>query len=173
MSNEPSLKELYDLILQLNTKIDRMERAIKTNTHSLSVDVPEGNMADWIENCQVTTVDLGMVYDNNGCVAALKNCILRNHNTSPIPLAYIKNTLYVYESCGWSKWTEEHLHVLVRDIWRKFLYVHMHAEPDPLLEDEMKDFQRSRILEMRKKIYEVKNNRADMYRWIKSVIPKN
>ena len=175
MSNEPSLRDLYELILQLNAKIDRMEKTIKINksANSFSVDVPASNIVEWIENCQVNTEDIGMVYDENGCVAAIKNCILRNHNTSPIPLAYIKNKLYVYESCEWSKWTEDNLHVLVRDIWRKFVYLHMHTEPDPSLEDEIKDFHRGRILEMRKKIYEVKNNRVDMHRWIKSVIPKN
>ena len=177
MAHEPSLKDLYDLISQLNAKIDRMENTIKTikntNTNSFSVDVPESNIVEWIQNCDVSIEDVGMVYDNNGCVAAMRNCILRNHNMTPIPLIYNKNALRVYESSGWSKWTEDHLHVLVRDIWRKFVYVHMHAEPDPLLEDDMKDFQRMRILEMRQHIYDVKKNRADMYRWIKSMILKN
>ena len=136
MTHEPSLKDLYDLISQLNAKIDRMENTIKTitntNTNSFSVDVPESNIVEWIQKCDVSIEDVGMVYDNNGCVAAMRNCILRNHNMTPIPLIYNKNALRVYESSGWSKWTEDHLHVLVRDIWRKFVYVHMHAEPDPL-----------------------------------------
>jgi hypothetical protein len=173
MTNEPSLKDLYDLILQLNAKIDRMEQAIKTNTNSFSTDIPESTIIEWISNCEVSKEDIGMVYDNNGCIAAIKNCILRNHNTVTIPLIYNKNTLYVYESSGWSKWTEEHLHVLIRDIWRKFVYFHMHAESDPSIDDDMKDFQRKRILEMRQKIYDVKKNRLDMYRWIKNIILKN
>ena len=177
MAHEPSLKDLYDLVLQLNAKIDRMEKTIKTikntNTNIFSEDVHESTIVEWIVNCEVNEEDIGMVYDNNGCIAAIKNCILRNNYTTPIPIISNKNTLYVYESSGWSKWTEEHLHVLVRDIWRKFVFLHIHAEPDPLLEDDMKDFQRRRILEMRQKIYDIKKNRVDMYRWIKSMILKN
>ena len=177
MAHEPSLKDLYDLVLQLNAKIDRMEKTIKTitntNTNSFSADVPESTIVEWIVNCEVNEEDISMVYDNNGCISAIKNCILRNNDTTPIPIISNKNTLYVYESSGWSKWTEEHLHVLVRDIWRKFVFLHIHAEPDPLLEDDMKDFQRRRILEMRQKIYDIKKNRVDMYRWIKSMILKN
>ena len=79
MAHEPSLKDLYDLISQLNAKIDRMENTIKTitntNTNSFSVVVPVSNIVEWIQNCDGSIEDEGMVYDKNGCVAAIRHSI--------------------------------------------------------------------------------------------------
>jgi hypothetical protein len=156
--------ELYKLVLKLTDRISRLEKMMQYNQ---TMDDPSTNLTEWINSCTVTTDDVEIVYDNNGHINAMKNCIMRNHALSPIPMRLNKNTLYVYGSNGWEKWNNTtHMQELMRDIWCKFVCMHMHATPDPLLEDDMRDFQRARILEMRQQLYDVKKNRMEMYRWL-------
>ncbi len=158
---------LYDLILKLTQRIERLEKIVQSNPLP---DVPATNLTEWINNCIITEEDIEMAYENNGHIRAMRNCILRNHETSPLPILFHKNKLYVYETDTWEKWCNTtHLHILVRDVWRKFLKLHMNTPPDLTLEEDMRDLQRKRILEMRQQIYEVKKNRADMYRWIMKI----
>ena len=159
--------DLYQLVLQLTERVNRLEKMVRSNPMP---DTPSVNLSKWIENCLVTTEDVDMVYENNGFMNAFKNCITRNHANSPIPIMKLKNTSYVYDSDGWEKMdSETHIHVLTRDIWRKFLKLHMQTPPDPLLEDEMRDMQRKCILEMRQKLYEVKKNRTELCRWVMKI----
>lgn len=159
--------DLHALILQLTERVNRLEKMVRSNPIQ---DAPSVNLSEWIENCIVTTDDVDMVYENNGFMNAFKHCIARNHTNSPIPIMKFKNMTYVYGSDNWEKLdTEAHIHVLTRDIWRKFLKLHMQTPPDPLLEDDMRDMQRKRILEMRQKLYEVKKNRMELCRWVMKI----
>jgi hypothetical protein len=160
-------QDLHKLILQLTERVKRLEKMVQSNPIT---DIPEMNFTKWIENCIVTSEDVEMVYENNGYREAIRNCISRNHTISPLPIIRHKNRLYIYETDNWEKWDNStHLHVLVRDIWRKFIKSHMNATPDPMLEEEMRDLQRKRILEMRQKLYEVKKNRAELYQWLHKI----
>ena len=159
--------ELYQMILKLTERVNHLEKMIKNNPIA---DTPSTNLSEWIGNCLVTIEDVEMVYEKNGYANAIRNCITRNHADSPIPIMKLKNTMYVYESYGWEKWDNTtHMHVLVRDIWRKFIKLHMDAITDKLLEEEIRDMQRRRILEMRQKLYEVKKNRMELCRWLMKI----
>lgn len=159
--------DLHALVLQLTERVNRLEKMVRSNPIS---DAPSMNLSEWIENCVVTTEDVDMVYENNGFMNAFKNCIARNHANIPIPIMKFKNMTYVYESDSWEKAdSTDHIHVLTRDIWRKFLKLHMQTPPDPLLEDDMRDMQRKCILEMRQKLYEVKKNRMELCRWVMKI----
>jgi hypothetical protein len=159
--------ELHQLVLQLTERVNRLEKMVRSNPIA---DTPSTNLSEWIGNCMVTVEDVDMVYENNGFMNAFKNCITRNHSISPIPIMKLKNTMYVYEYDGWEKLdSTTHIHVLTRDIWRKFLRLHMQTPVDPLLEDDMRDMQRKCILEMRQKLYEVKKNRMELCRWVMKI----
>ena len=159
--------DLHKLVLQLTERVNRLEKMIKSNPIA---DNPSRTLSEWIGNCLVTIEDVEMVYEKNGFASAIRNCIMRNHSDSPIPIMLFKNAMYVYDSDNWEKWDNTtHMHVLVRDIWRKFIKLHMDAIPDPLLEEELRDMQRKRILEMRQKLYEIKKNRMELCRWLMKI----
>ena len=151
---------LYKLIQQLTERVNRLER-----TNPIA-EIPSKNLSEWISNCVVTVEDVEMVYENNGFINAMKACIERNHTITPLPMTICKNTMYIYESNRWEKWDNAvHMHVLVTDIWRKFIKIHMVAIPD----EETRDIQRRCILEMRQKLYDVKKNRIELYRWLTKI----
>ena len=159
--------DLYKLILQLTDRVNRLEKMVQSNP---IIDAPSMDISEWIENCVVTAEDVEMVYENNGYANAIRSCITRNHTNMPIPIMIHKNSLYVYKSNCWEKWDNTtHIHVLIRDIWRKFVKLHMHTPSDPTLEGEIHDIQRKRILEMRQKLYDVKKNRMELCRWLMKI----
>jgi hypothetical protein len=80
-----------------------------------------------------------------------------------------KNVLYVFDENGWSKWTDEHLRLVVKNIWQKFVYVHMNTPVDLSVEEELRDFHRKKIIELRKTVYEIKKNRVEFARYLKGV----
>lgn len=152
---------LYKLILQLTERISHLER-----TNSIT-ETPFTNISEWISNCKVITEDVEMVYENNGFMYGMQKCIERNHIMSPMPIMICKNTMYVYESNKWEKWSNtSHMYMLITDIWRKFIKIHMDAYP---CDEETRDMQRRCILEMRQKLYDVKKNRMELYRWLTKI----
>ena len=173
MNNEPCMKDLYELVLKLNDKIDRLETIIKSNNCSFTIDTPPAtDIIEWTKNSAIIMDDMDVLY-NSHCIDAMKKFILRNHNTSPIPIMFKKNTLYVYEVSGWIKFSEEHLSIMVRDIWCKFLSIHMQIKNDMSIEETVRDYRMKHTLEMRLNIYDVKKNRAELLRWIKNIVMKN
>jgi hypothetical protein len=159
--------DLYKIIQQLTERVNRLEKMVQSNP---IVDAPSTSLSEWIDTCNVVAEDVEMVYENNGYANAIRNCVRRNHTNIPMPIMIYKNALYVYESNKWEKWSNlTHMHVFTRDLWRKFVKLHMQTIPDQSLEDEMYDLQRKRILEMRQKLYEVKKNRMELYRWLMKI----
>lgn len=165
------INDLYELIVKLSNKIDRLENVIKSNNCSIDMNIPEMKIEEWSCNCIVRPDDIETVYRDSG-LDALKNCVLYNVNISPAPLLMNKNIMYVFDENGWSKWTDEHMRIFIRNIWQKFIYIHMNTPADPSLEDDLLDFHRKKILEMRKNVYDVKKNRMEFTRYLKSVCVK-
>lgn len=167
---DPTIADLCELIQKLSDKIDRLEKVIKTNGCAMGMgfNTPEVNIDDWSRNFVVREDDVETVYRDGG-LDAMKNCVLYNNSLSSIPLTMNKNILYVFEETGWSKWTEEHLRTLIKNIWQKFVYIHMNTPVDPSVEEELRDFHRKKIIEMRKTVYDVKKNRVEFARYLKGV----
>jgi len=162
-------EDLYQLIRELTERVRRLEKMVQSNS-VVNARTPSVAMTDWIANCTVSTEDVEMVYEINGYVNAIKNCILRNHAISPIPLMRHKNKLYVYTVDSWEKWDNAtHMNSLIRDLWYKFIRVHMSEHNDPRSEDELYDIRRKRILEMKQKLYDVKKNRAELCQWLHKI----
>lgn len=166
----PTIADLCELIHKLSDKIDRLEKVINTNNcvMGIGMNTPEVNIEEWIRNCSVRQDDIDTVYRDGG-LDAMKNCVLYNNGLASIPLIMNKNTLYVFDENGWSKWTDEHLRTIIIKVWQKFVYVHMNTPVDPSVEEELRDFHRKKILELRKTVYDVKKNRIEFARYLKGV----
>ena len=162
-------EDLYQLIRELTERVGRLEKMVQSN-RVVNANTPSVTMTDWMTNCSVASEDVEMVYEINGYGNAVKNCILRNHAKSPIPLMRHKNKLYVYTVDSWEKWDNDtHMNSLIRDLWYKFIRVHMSEHNDPRSEDELYDIRRKRILEMKQKLYDVKKNRAELCQWLHKI----
>lgn len=75
--------------------------------------------------------------------------------------------MYVFDSNNWEKWdATTHLYAVVRDIWRKFIKLHMDTT---ILDDEMHDIHRKLIIEMRHKLYDIKKNRMELCKWLMKI----
>lgn len=166
----PTITDLCELIQKLSDKIDRLENVIKTNNCAMGIgfNTPEVNIEEWTRNCTVRQEDVDTVYRDGG-LDAMKNCVLYNNSLSHIPVMMNKNVLYVFDENGWSKWTDEHLRLVIKNIWQKFVYIHMNTPVDQSVEEELRDFHRKKIIELRKTVYDVKKNRIEFARYLKGV----
>ena len=155
MNQEPTIVELYELILSLHAKVDKLSAVRQTNPSS-NMAIPEMNIAQWIDQCVVPKEYIDMVFEV-GHVAAFQQCVLYNIGLRKIP---IKQTM-VYDASGWTRFTDEHLRVLIRDVWRKFVFYHMKIPADA----DAHDLHRKLIIDMRRSLYDVKKTRAVLMRW--------
>ena len=160
---EPTIAELYELVRSLHAKIDKLT-AVQTNATQLSK--PEYNLVDWIKQCVVSKEHLTAVFENRH-IEAFQQCVSDNCQTCPAPIAYINKAVFVYDDTNaWTKLSDEHLRVLIRDIWRRFVFYNLNTPSEA--EDEIQDLNRRLIIDMRRVLYDVRKNRAELMRWVKA-----
>ena len=158
---EPTIAELYELVRSLHAKIDKLTAAQTTTTN---LSKPEHNLTEWIKQCVVTKEHLTAVFENRH-VEAFQQCVSDNCETSPAPFAYINKCVFVYdETDNWTKLSDEHLRVFIRDIWRRFVFYNLNIPSEA--EDEIQDLHRRLVIDMRRILYDVRKNRTIVKRWI-------
>lgn len=161
---EPTIAELYELVRSLHAKIDKLSVGGQTTS---ALPNPELNLADWIHQCVVTKEHLEIAVDNRQ-IEAFQQCILYNSVVMQLPIATIDKKTLVYDDTGkWTKITDEHLRVLIRDMWRKFVHYNLSTLSETS-DDDTQDVRRRMIIDMRRILYDVRKNRAEVMRWIKS-----
>ena len=173
--------KLYDLINKLYDKIEVLERKIDRlslnptevnisqirSLNGLSSDPPQ-NFDDWLTTIQISPESVTLVTSN---IPNAFKSVVKDHVAdceSPIYKNKNNNKLYVYDKTNtWVQWTDENLNTLVCEIWRKFMKTHVEMTYD---HEELYLAQRKQILEMRRKLLEVKKTKNDLSLWLRQII---
>jgi len=173
--------KLYDLINKLYEKIEVLERKIdRLSLNPNEVDIsrirslnglssdPHQNFEDWLTEIQISPESVTLVTSN---IPNAFKSVVKDHIAdckSPIYKNKNNNKLYVYDKTNtWVQWTDENLNTLVREIWKKFMKFHIEMKYD---HEELYLAQRKEILDMRRKLLDVKKNKSDLGLWLRQII---
>lgn len=164
--------ELRNLIQKLYNKIEVLEKKIDTlslnsNKHSQNIrPPPPKNFTEWVSD--ITISDDAVLHIMSGTLQAFQNALKIPLTTEDVPIYKHNNKLYVFdENNEWSLWEEENLIILIREIWRKFIRIHLTIVPD---NEEIHLAQKKLILDMRRTLFDVKKNRHELNQWLKVIL---
>jgi hypothetical protein len=171
--------KLYDLIEKLYAKIEVLERKIDNMSLNKSCDVsvsqirqlnglndPSRNFNEWLNDIQVTNESISLVTDN--LLTAFQTVVKPILTSSDVPFYKHNTKLYVFDQTKtWVQWGEENLVLLVSEVWRKFIKAHLVMTYD---HEELYLAQRKNIVDMRRKLIDVKKTRNELTLWLKQII---
>jgi hypothetical protein len=171
--------KLYELVEKLYAKIEVLERKIDNLSLNKSCDAsvsqirrlnglndPSQNFTEWLNDIQVADESILLVTSN--LLTAFQSVVKPLVTASDVPFYKHNNKLYVFDNNGaWVQWDEENLGLLVREVWRKFMKAHLVMTYD---HEELYLAQRKNIVDMRRKIIEVKKTRNEFNLWLKQII---
>jgi len=171
--------KLYDLINKLYEKIEVLERKIdRLSLNPNEVDIsriralnglssdPHQNFEDWLTAIQISPESVTLVTSN--IPNAFKSVVNDHIADCEPPIYKHNNKLYIYDKTNaWVQWTDENLNNLVLGIWRKFMKTHVEMTYD---HEEMYLAQRKQILEMRRKLLDVKKTKNDLGLWLRQIM---
>jgi hypothetical protein len=170
MNNEPTLRDIYDMMVRLNDRMERIERNIESN-HDISWSTDHlKTISDWTGGAIVNLDHLSCLFEtDNNTLPAFKKCIMFNRETADneLPVRKHKNTVYVLnDDRRWAKWNDENTRLFIQVIWQKFIGLDVNTPPDPSCGDDINLLRRKSVIGMRKTLYDVKKNRAQINAWI-------
>ena len=157
MCEEPTIKDLYELLLNLSSKIDRIERTM--NAGGMPVcewtgDKPT-SLLEWARACVITSDHVCGLFEMD----------------NEIPIRKHKNTVYVFnEDMKWVQWSDDNMKTLIEEIWKKFVGFQLRMQYDASVDEDMRDLHRKQIIGMRKTLFDIKKNRAELTSWIKQLV---
>ena len=170
--------KLYELIEKLYAKIDALERKIDNISLDKShvsvsqirqlngLNNPFKNFKEWLNDIQVSDESILLVTSN--LLTAFQSVVKPILNDSDAPFYKHDNKLYVFDHTStWVQWDEENLGLLVCDVWRKFMKAHLAMTYD---HEELYLAQRKNIVDMRRKLIDVKKTRNELSLWLKQII---
>jgi len=176
MCEEPTIKDLYELMLTLSNKIDRIERTMHAGgipTCEWANDKPS-SLLEWARACIITSDHITNLFEmNNNTVNSFKACVLYNHSLSnnKIPIRKHKNMVYVFnEDMKWVQWSDDNMKTLTEEIWKKFVGFQLRMQYDASIDEDMRDLHRKQIIGMQKTLFDIKKKRAELTSWIKQLV---
>jgi len=186
MSHQPTNTELYNVIQQLCSKIENLEKKIdklnenrETNIdkvrRKLGLDIPDV-FDDWISLIKVEKKHYDTMFTvNGGIVATFKDVVLEYMNLSDfIPLYKYNRSVYVYQliddEAEWCLFDNDHLIKMVKCVWQKLLAIQLDTNYDDNEDDEIKDQKRRVVIQMRQKLCDTKSNRDAIMKLVKGIL---
>ncbi len=157
------------MMVQMNARMERLERRIEhiqaCNTDiSWSTDNLQ-SLSGWVKDATVNADHLDCLFEtDNNTMNAFKKCVLFNRD---MPIRKHKTTVYTLNNDKrWVKWDDENTRIIIQVIWQKFIGLDVETGPDPLYGDDVNLLRRKSVISMRKNLYDVKKNRAQITTWI-------
>lgn len=164
--------ELRNLIQKLYNKIEVLEKKIDTlslnsNKHSQNIrPPPPKNLTEWVSD--ITISNDVVLHITSGTTQAFQTALKSHLTSEDSPIYKHNNKLYVFgDNNEWSLWEEENLRLLIREIWRKFIRIHLNIVPD---NEDIHLAQKKLILDMRRTLFDVKKNRHELIQWLKGIL---
>jgi hypothetical protein len=164
--------ELRNLIQKLYNKIEVLEKKIDTltlnsNKHTQNLrPPPPKNLTEWVSD--ITVSNDAVLHIMSGTAQAFQTALKPHITSEDAPIYKHNNKLYVFgENNEWSLWEEENLKLLIGEIWRKFIRIHLNIVPD---NEDIHLAQKKHILDMRRTLFDVKKNRHELNQWLKGIL---
>ena len=175
-NQEPTIKDLYELMLEMSRKIDIIERSINaggTPSCKWADDQPR-SLLEWTRACIVTSEHLTNLFEsNNNTVNTFKTSVTYNHNlpNNEMPIRKHKNIIYVFnDDMKWVQWSDENMKTLIEEIWRKFVGLQLRTQYDASVDEDIRDLHRKQTIGMRQTLFDIKKNRAELTSWINHLV---
>jgi hypothetical protein len=143
-------------------------------------------LSDWIYGLIVKDEHIHNIFiPERGVVYAFKQCILDNleisnkdfNKDSCLKIPFYKHNkngdLFIYtknnDICEWVIFDITHMEILTKHIWLKFLKLYTNIEYTLGENEDIRDLQKQKIMNMRIKLYEVDKNRRELMRWFMNI----
>ena len=171
MSFEPSNRDIYELLLKLDSKINHIQSQINSFGNNNFEIVPNLSIEKWLDSTSFEKQFLdSLITQDNKDVDCLQEFILFNHKKENIPITIKNKVLYVYcyenETYKWEKFDDFHLKYIIVNIWQKFLNYYLNNESYQKIEQNIRDLQQLKVLKMRYNLYEIQKNRKTILKFL-------
>lgn len=171
MSLEPSNRDIYELLLKLDSKINHIQSQINSFGNNNFEIVPNLSIEKWMDSTLFEKQFLdSLITEDNKDVDCFKDLILFNHKKETIPLTIKNKVLYVYccenETYKWEKFDDFHLKYIIVQVWQKFLDYYLNNESYQKIEQNIRDLQQLKVLKMRYNLYEIQKNRKTILKFL-------
>ena len=170
MNSEPTLRDIYDMMVKLNDRMERLERNMESNPDIGWSMEHLKTISDWADDAVVNHDHLSCLFEtDNNTLIAFKKCVVFNRDEldSELPVRKRKNTVYVLnDDRRWVKWSDENTRLFIQVIWQKFIGLDVNTPADPSFDDDINLLRRKTVIGMRKTLYDVKKNRSHITAWI-------
>ena len=171
MSFEPSNRDIYELLLKLDSKINHIQSQINSFGNNNFEIVPNLSIEKWMDSTLFEKQFLdSLITEDNKDVDCLQEFILFNHKKENIPITIKNKVLYVYcyenETYKWEKFDDFHLKYIIVNIWQKFLDYYLNNESYQKIEQNIRDLQQLKVLKMRYNLYEIQKNRKTILKFL-------
>ena len=171
MSLEPSNREIYELLLKLDIKINHIQNQLNSFGNNNIEIVPNLSIEKWLDSTSFEKQFLdSLITQDNKDVDCLQEFILFNHKKENIPITIKNKVLYVYcyenETYKWEKFDDFHLKYIIVNIWQKFLDYYLNNESYQKIEQNIRDLQQLKVLKMRYNLYEIQKNRKTILKFL-------
>lgn len=163
------MRDLYDMMVQMNARMERLERRIETSNTDVSWSTENlQSLSDWVKGATVNADHLDCLFEtDNNATNAFKKCVLFNRD---MPIRKHKNTVYTLNNDRiWVKWDDENTRIIIQVVWQKFIGLDLETGPNPSCDDDANLLRRKSVIEMRKKLYDIKKNRTQITAWIGTI----
>jgi hypothetical protein len=185
--------KLSNKVELLENEIIQLKMAKSRNKkYDISTLIPKPNMilSDWIYGLIIKDEHIHSIFTPScGVVYAFKQCILDNleiskknsnkdsYKDSCLKIPFYKHNkngdLFIYtknnDICEWVIFDTTHMAILTKDIWLKFLKLYTKIENTLGENEDIRDLQKQKIMNMRIKLYEVDKNRRELMKWFVNI----
>jgi hypothetical protein len=171
MSFEPSNRDIYELLLKLDSKINHFQSQINSFSNNNFEIVPNLSIEKWMNSTLFEKQFLdSLITEHNKDVDSFKDFILLNHKKETIPLTIKNKVLYVYcsenQTYKWEKFDDFHLKYIIVQVWQKFLDYYLNNEYYQKIEQNIRDLQQLKVIKMRYNLYEIQKNRKTILKFL-------
>lgn len=168
--------QIFEIISRLEKKIDKLSNEVNTLKQNKSqIESPCITIEEWLEMAKVNEHQVNTLLTNeDGYINAFKNFILNNNKSEKIPLTINKKKLDIFVNNdgekGWTKCNDENLQFIIQEIWIKFVDFYIHSNIDSDIQEELRDLNKLKVLQMRKILFETDKNKKEIIKWLQEIL---
>lgn len=168
--------QVLEILSRLEKKIDKLSNEVNTlKQNKPQIELPCITIEEWLEIAKVNQQHVNTLLTNeDGYLKAFKNFILNNNKNEKIPLTINQKKLDVFVNNdgekAWTKCNDENLQFIIQETWIKFVDFYIHSDIDNTTQEDLRDLNKYKILQMRKILFETEKNKKEILKWFQEIL---
>jgi hypothetical protein len=157
LSKKVEILEKEILLLKSNNPISNRKRNI-IEVLQESDNIPTITFEEWIQSFRIEKYHIQNVFEH-GILSGFQKCVSCNISIceGKLPIYSFTNSMYIYnQNHNWTILSEEHIHKLITNVYRKMLQIHLNSEPDLSIHEDVRDINMKCLSEMRMRLFKQK-----------------